>query len=371
MEWSYKQPVKIYFGRNKVKELGKIIEQQNFKKGVLITTKHFLKNGLASELEKNLENRIILIFDGFSPNPDWSEVEACADKIRENEIDFIVALGGGSVLDGAKAASVFSQMKKDEFKSFELEKEKLTKHLPVIAIPTTAGTGSEVTNVAVLSNREKNTKKPLSMDAFYPFAAIVDPVLTYEMPPYLTASTGMDVLCHAVEAFWSKGHQPICDLLAIHAANLVFQYIKRAYDFQDDEEAREKMAEASLLAGLAFGIPKTTAVHACSFPLTNIYGIPHGEACALTLDFFIRLNGKYDARTKNLAIRLGFTNVEEFANEVFCLKKYLNLRTSLKDFSLSKEERKKLIEKSHHPNLLNNPVFITDEELEELYEELS
>ena len=129
------------------------------------------------------------------------------------------------------------------------------------------------------------------------------------------------------------------------------------------------MAEASLFAGLAFSLPKTTSSHACSFPLTSIYGIPHGEACGLTLDYFARINSS-DKRTNTLAERLGFNSVQNLADSIFDLKKQLGLRIGLADLSLSDDQITELVKKSHHPNLLNNPIEITDEILYSIYNDL-
>ena len=244
-------------------------------------------------------------------------------------------------------------------------------HLPIIAVPTTAGTGSEVTCVSVLSNHEKGKKGPINNDNFYPAIALIDPELTYSLPPKQTASCGIDVLSHAVEGFWSKGHQPICDALALHASRMVFTYLRRAYQDGSDVEAREKMAEASVIAGMAFTLPKTTSSHACSFPLTNLYHIPHGETCGLTLDYFARVNAKAQGvegeRINGFAKQLGFSDMTEMADAIAELKRDINLRCDMKDFGLTDEAIEELVSISHHPNMLNNPVEITDEILRDMY----
>lgn len=198
--------------------------QQSFKKnnikGILVTTTHFIKNGFAGQLLDDKKNHLADIFAGFSPNPDVEEVNRLGEHVRKEKIDFIIALGGGSVIDGAKAASVLIE-KKHQSENITIQERKFQKHLPLIAIPTTAGTGSEVTNVSVLTNRNQGIKAPIASESFYPQYAIVDPTLTWSMPADLTASAGIDVLSHAVEGYWSRLHQPICDVLAVYAAKLV------------------------------------------------------------------------------------------------------------------------------------------------------
>ncbi len=373
MNWDYKQPVSIRFGNGRRKEIVDIAKEVHGTKGLLVATPFFMKNGLAKEMLEESQGLISTIFSDLSPNPDVKEVDACAEVIREEKIDFIVALGGGSAMDCAKAASVIA-CTKDSITKYHGTNETLPfEHIPLIALPTTAGTGSEVTCVSVLSDAKKGKKAPIVSDAFYPVLAIIDPELTYSMPAHVTASTGIDVLAHALEGYWSKGHQPICDALAYHALDLVFKYLERAYTIPEDSLAREKMCEASLIAGLAFTLPKTTSSHACSFPLSNLYHIPHGEACGLTLDTFARINakGKDGKRIDQLAQKLGFKDTYELADQIYALKKKLNLRTDLKDLSLNKEQIEELVQLSKHPNLLNNPVDIREDMLREMYQKMA
>lgn len=362
MNWNYKQPVEIIFGRGSLVKLSELTREYN---NILLVSDPFFKtNGLIDRIKNILGD--ISVFADVSPNPDVSEVNICSREIRKNNIDLIIALGGGSSLDLAKAASIAAE---DIVPYHNGEKSVPHSHIPLIAVPTTAGTGSEVTCVSVLTNRKTGRKSPIVSESFYPVKALIDPELTYSLSPYMTASTGIDVLCHGVEGFWSKGHQPICDALAVRAIKLVLNNLRTAYKEPFNAEVRERLAEASLIAGLAFTLPKTTSSHACSFPLTSIYHIPHGEACGLTLDYFVRVNG-IDSHTQELVKELGFSSAEEFANEILELKRDLNLRTDLKDLNIDGEGLKKLVELSHHPNMKNNPVEITDDILTDMYKYL-
>lgn len=358
MNWNYTQPVEIIFGNGRISELKGLLN--NAEKPLLVSDPFFIKNGLADRIKSIVGN--ITVFSDISPNPDVSEVNKCSTLINEKNIDIIIALGGGSSLDLAKAASIAVSDIEEYHNGKAVPKE----HIPLIAVPTTSGTGSEVTCVSVLTNRKTGRKAPIVSESFYPKAALIDPELTYSLPSYMTASTGIDVLCHAVEGYWSKGHQPICDALAIHAIKLVFKYLPIAYKDGNNQEAREKLSEASVIAGLAFTLPKTTSSHACSFLLTSIYHIPHGEACGLTLDYFARINSG-DIRTQNLAKELGYDSVFAFADDIEKLKKEINLRLDLVDFNINDEQVEELVKLSHHPNMNNNPVDITDEILFDLY----
>ena len=373
MSWDYIQPVNIKFGEGMLGRMKEIAEEMGLKKGILVSDPFFAQNGLADRLMKENEGLLVCMYSQISPNPEVTEVDACAALMKEKEVEFTVALGGGSALACAKAASTIcfteDSIRKYHGTGVELPK----KHLPIIAIPTTAGTGSEVTCVSVLSDHELGKKGPINNNNFYPAVALIDPELTYTLPPYMTASCGIDVLCHAVEGFWSKGHQPICDALALHASELVFENIRTVYNDPQNKEARARMAEASVIAGLAFTLPKTTSSHACSFPLTNILHIPHGEACGLTLDYFARINAADPVegpRINRFAQKLGFKDMNDMADAIAQLKKDLKLRTDLKEFNLTDEQVAELVRGSKHPNMLNNPVEITEEMLDKMYQSM-
>ncbi|MCH3972221.1 MAG: iron-containing alcohol dehydrogenase family protein [Oscillospiraceae bacterium] len=371
MLWDYMQPVKICFGSGRAAELKELAKKLGLKNGMLVATPHFCKNGFANKILAESEGTITCCFSELSPNPDVTEVDACAAAIRASKCEFVVALGGGSAMDLAKAAASICLTEDSICKYHGTGVPMPQAHLPLIAVPTTAGTGSEVTCVSVLSDHAKGKKAPIVSDAFFPDYAVIDPKLTYSMPPYVTACTGIDVLSHAIEGYWSKGHQPVCDACAFYAADLVFHNLECAYHNPKDCTAREKMCEASVIAGLAFTLPKTTSSHACSFPLTNLYGIPHGEACGLTLDYFARINADaQNGRVQTFAKKLGFYDVNDMADAIFALKKKLGLRTDLKDLHLSDTQIAELVRISRHPNLYNNPVEITDEMLTQMYQSM-
>ena len=373
MSWDYIQPVNIKFGEGMLGRMKEIAEEMGLKKGILVSDPFFAQNGLADRLMKENEGLLVCMYSQISPNPEVTEVDACAALMKEKEVEFTVALGGGSALDCAKAASTICFTEDSIRKYHGTGVELPHKPPPIIAIPTTAATGSEVTCVSVLSDHELGKKGPINNNNFYPAVALIDPELTYTLPPYMTASCGIDVLCHAVEGFWSKGHQPICDALALHASELVFENIRTVYNDPQNKEARARMAEASVIAGLAFTLPKTTSSHACSFPLTNILHIPHGEACGLTLDYFARINAADPVegpRINRFAQKLGFKDMNDMADAIAQLKKDLKLRTDLKEFNLTDEQVAELVRGSKHPNMLNNPVEITEEMLDKMYQSM-
>lgn len=368
MMWFYKQPVEIQFGNGALNDLLTILKRENLSNGMVVCQDVFIENGLVDRIKEISDSRVTTVFSAVDSNPTVENVDKCAAVLKENKNEFVIALGGGSVMDCAKAAASVcttdDSVTKYHGTGAPLPKTKL----PLIAVPTTSGTGSEVTCISVLTDHALNKKAPINSDNFYPDLALIDPELTYSMPSSVTAFTGIDVLCHALEAFWSKGHQPICDALALYAVRNVFTYLETACKEPENKIAREKMSEASLIAGLSFTIPKSTASHAISFPLTTIYHIPHGAACGLTIDYFARVNA--DNRLHTFAKNLGFEDAFAMADAIVELKRNVGLPMDLKKYELSDEQVEELIEKSEHPNLHNNPVEVTKEMLRELFNSL-
>jgi alcohol dehydrogenase class IV len=368
MAWHYQQPVDIYFGNHQIEKLGDFLATLDLSDGILVCDRLFVDNGLSKLVLEYAQGRLATVFSDIVPNPTIQNIDDCARMMREQGSKFAVALGGGSALDCAKAACSLARTE-HSIREYLFGGKSFTKdRLPLIAVPTTSGTGSEVTMVAVISDPDQNRKLPLASENFYPNYAIIDPTLTISVPPSVTASTGIDVLAHALEGFWSRNHQPICDATALHAARLVFEYLLPAYHDGKNLLAREKMSEASIMAGLAFGQPKTTGSHACSFTLTGRFHMPHGEACALTLDAFARINAEAEnGRLQDFARQLGFQDVDEMADRIHQMKQEMRLACTLQEAGINLDELDILVAESFHPNMKNNPVTMDPASMRTLY----
>lgn len=375
MEWEFMLPVKLIFGNGKRKDLKKYIEEINGTKGVLVCSRSFSKNGLADEFVKMSDGLIKGIFSDVRPNPTTENVDSCVKLMRELDADFAVALGGGSPMDCCKAACAIAKGN-DVIRSYHTGGKEIhaDEAIPMIAVTTTSGTASEVTNISVLTDVELNLKNPMNDPAMYPKIAVIDPELTLTVPKQITASTGLDVLAHAVESYWATIHQPVCTACSIYSARLVFEWLEKAYNNPNDLMAREKMAEASIVAGVAFSHPRTTGSHACSFPLTNIYGVPHGEACAFTLDYFIKFNADNadsDGRITALAKDCGFENPYAMADEIMAMKKRMGMKTTLSEIGCTTDKQiKELTEKSMSMLMTRNPVALTENDIYTMYQKL-
>lgn len=375
MQWEFNLPVKLVFGSGKRNDLAKYIDEIGGTRGVLVCGNSFCKNGVADEFLRLGGGKIVEIFSDIRPNPTTDNVNDCVRLMREVDADFAVALGGGSPMDCCKAACAIVRGDDNIEPYHSLGKPISAKEaIPMIAVTTTSGTASEVTNISVLTDINKNLKQPMNDPAMYPKIAVIDPELTLTVPPQVTASTGLDVLSHAIESYWSTLNQPICSACSIYAARLVFEWLEKAYTEPENLTAREKMAEASIVAGVAFSHPRTTGSHACSFPLTNIYGIPHGEACAFTLDYFVKFNAKHadsDGRLDALAKDCGFDSAYEMADEISAMKKRMGMRSRLSEIGCTSDEQiAELTKKSMSMLMKRNPIELSESDIGEMYNKL-
>lgn len=375
MQWEFNLPVKLVFGSGKRNDLAKYIDEIGGTRGVLVCGNSFCKNGVADEFLRLGGGKIVEIFSDIRPNPTTDNVNDCVRLMREVDADFAVALGGGSPMDCCKAACAIVKGDDKIEPYHSLGKPISAKEaIPMIAVTTTSGTASEVTNISVLTDINKNLKQPMNDPAMYPKIAVIDPELTLTVPPQVTASTGLDVLSHAIESYWSTLNQPICSACSIYAARLVFEWLEKAYTEPENLTAREKMAEASIVAGVAFSHPRTTGSHACSFPLTNIYGIPHGEACAFTLDYFVKFNAKHadsDGRLDALAKDCGFDSAYEMADEISAMKKRMGMRSRLSEIGCTSDEQiAELTKKSMSMLMKRNPIELSESDIGEMYNKL-
>lgn len=368
--WTFKLPTQITFGPGCASAVARLAAELGNRPAIIT-------DATLAELPRVRD--IIAQFPGapayteVEPNPTTDNVDAAAAMLRDGGCDVAVAIGGGSPLDCAKAASALAAAGDPNICAYHSEGKPLGKaRVPVVAIPTTAGTGSEVTPFAVLDDRTKGIKGPLAGDALYPAVALVDPELTYSLPKYVTACTGLDALSHAIEGYWSKNHQPICDRLAMEAARLIFENLETVFATPGDAAAREAMSYAALLAGMAFQMPKNAMVHACSYPLSNRYHMPHGAACAFTMEFAVRLNAPHTGgRLDAFARYCGFDSPGAMADRIAELKALGGLPRTLADAGIPPAAVPGIIDESWHPLIKNNPKEVTREDLEALYASLS
>ena len=363
LEFIYTQPVRICFGAGKLEELQALLEELGLRRCVAVCDP-FLRPRL--EALRTRTPAICAVYSEIRPTPQLSGAADVAAMVREAGADSVLGVGGGSTLDTAKFAAAIALDGGEAEEYFRGLRPFPARHLPMVAVPSTAGTGSEVTQVSVMScGREKKT---INHPAFMPLAAVVDPLLSLSVPPRTTMNTGLDALAHALEGYWSRNHQPISDQMAREAVRLVLENLEDAWRDGSNPEARTHMSLAALFGGLAFALPKTAGCHACSYPLSEDYGLPHGEACAFTLDSFVRINA--DPRLEALCKAVGLSGTDALAERIAELKRLGGLRTRLSE--LGQVDLDKLAHDSAvHPLMRNNPVAMDEAALRRMFEALA
>jgi alcohol dehydrogenase len=368
--WTFKIPTIITFGAGAVRQLPQTAAGYG-SRPLLVADQDLVRLPLWARVQDALPG--IPVFSAVTPDPTVGSVDALAALVRDQRHDVVVAVGGGSAMDCAKAAACLAAGDLPSIRAVHSGGVPLgPAHLPVIAVPTTAGTGSEVTPFAVLNDPEKQFKGPIAGDALYPVHAVVDPELTHSLPRTITVVTGLDALCHAIEGYWSRGHQPLCDLLAIEAARLICQHLPQAAHQPDDAAARAAMSYAATLAGGAFQLPKNAMVHACSFPLSTRYHLPHGAACALTLEEAIRLNAPVMGDRMTAFLHgIGLADADTLIAVVRELKQVGGLPCTLRDAGIPWKDIPRLACESFHPLMHNNPRTLTETDLVAMYQRLA
>ena len=285
-------PTKIICGKHSLTKLPAELGFRGVSHPLVMTDEGLVKLGIAAKLTAELEAGGITyeLFDKVPPDSSLEVVNEVAQFYQEHGCDGFVAIGGGSVIDTTKGAAASLSYEGADFAKLQ-GSEILTHELPpLIAVPTTAGTGSEVTLVAVVADTQKHAKLSFTSYKLVPHTAILDPVLTSSLPPKLTATTGMDALTHAIEAYTSIQKNPVSDAFAVRAIALIVENLPLACKEPGNTEARTNLALASLMAGAAFSNAMVGIVHAIGHSLGGLCHIPHGQAMMLLLPHCMRYN---------------------------------------------------------------------------------
>ncbi|UCZ83061.1 iron-containing alcohol dehydrogenase [Pseudomonas sp. L5B5] len=286
---AFKIANKLITGQGAIEQLDAELARLQISNPLIVTDAILVKSGTVDLALAHLGGRAYRIFDEVQPEPEIAIVQACTQAYRTGEHDGLIGLGGGSAIDIAKAVAAFAGHEGALEELFGVDQVQ-RKGPPLIAIPTTAGTGSEVTNVAILSDKVAQLKKGIVSDYLLPDVALVSPVMTLTCPRGVTAASGVDALVHAVESYLSLNGSPITDSLALGAIRLIVKALPKAYANPANLQAREDMATASLMAGMAFGNAGVGAVHALAYPLGGRFNIAHGVSNALLLPYVMAWN---------------------------------------------------------------------------------
>ena len=353
------------------------------KKALIVTGKHVVLYDMMAELKKALEEIGIayFVFDGITGEPTNVMIDEGIAAYKENGCDFCIGIGGGSPLDSAKAIAA---MITNEGKIADYNGKVIEKPIPpVVAIPTTAGTGSEATQFTVITDVEKDIKMLLKGGYLVPKIAIVDPAYTYSAPKSITAATGMDALTHAIEAYTSRKALPVTDTLAVSAVKRIMKYLPAAYKDGSDEKARYEMSVASYEAGICINNSTVTLVHGMSRPIGALFHVAHGisNAMLLTKCLAFALDGAYE-KFANLGREIGAATAEDddkTASEKFIealneICKICEIPTLL-EYGIPKDEFFAYMEKMAHDALTsgspgNTMKPISEQDIIEIYKKL-
>ncbi|WP_134702059.1 iron-containing alcohol dehydrogenase [Ammoniphilus sp. YIM 78166] len=374
---TFKMANKLITGEGATQQLLVEARRLNMNNPLIVTDEILQKVGVVDQVQSILKGIANGVYTGVKPEPEIALVEECAEAFRKGQHDGLIAVGGGSAIDIAKSVSAFARFagRIDELFGTDLVPEK---GVPIIAIPTTAGTGSEVTNIAILSDTKAQLKKGIVSDYILPDVAIVSPEMTLTMPKSVTAASGIDALVHAIEAYISLHASPITDALALGAMKLIAQNLPKAYANPNHMKARENMATASLMAGMAFGNAGVGAVHALAYPLGGRFHIPHGVSNALLLPYVMEWNKiSCVERFRDIAEALGekvsgLTDFEAADRAVEAMRRLcdaVNIPRGMRAFQVPEEAIGAMAEDASKIERLlkNNPRWLSQEDIEKIY----
>jgi alcohol dehydrogenase len=350
---------------------------------LLVTGKCSMKKaGVVERISLLLSSSLnieIVLFDKVEPEVTTDNVEQGVEVAKEAQPDVIVGLGGGSAIDCGKAISGLSGKKNGSVAEYlEGKKEIDTPGIPYIAIPTTAGTGAEVTPNAVLINKEKGTKTSLRSKYLYPQIALIDPELTITLPPKITAYSGMDALSQSIEAYVSLGASVITDAIAVKSVELIMKNILTAYRNGENVSSREGMSYGALLSGIALSNARLGLVHAIAHPLGAVHNIPHGLLCGLLLPYVMEYNKELPQvaqKYSELAKILPPDEKNNYGSGADCiidkiksLLKELNFPENLRSLGVKKDDFKKIASAalSSSGSIKFNPRKANEKDIEEI-----
>ena len=371
-----------YFGKGAREELAGEIKKRGFKKVFLVSDKSLVEAGVTAKVEEvlNKANIPYVLYDEIKPNPTIKNVTDGVEACKNSEADLIVAVGGGSSIDTAKGISiVMTNPDRADIKSLNGASNTVNRGMPLIALPTTAGTAAEVTINYVITDEEAEIKMVCVDPNDIPILAIIDSELMATMPKGLAAATGMDALTHAVEGYITKAHNEMSDMFHMKAIKMIFKYLPAAVN-EKDPEAIEMMGLAQYIAGMGFSNVGLGIVHSMAHQLGAVYDTPHGIANAMLLPTVMRFNGEDSAtaqRFREILMNIGRPDAEHLNDQdvintfvwmISELSKAVGITTTIKDYGAKEEDFEMLAEKAmNDPCKPGNPRDVSKEDFIELY----
>lgn len=363
----------VIFGCGRVKETGEIAGKYG-KKALIVTGRSSAKkSGLYDRVNDSLKAAGLesALFDKVAQNPLTTTAREGAEFAKENGCDVVVAIGGGSIMDCAKAIA-FLAVNEGDVSDYIFNRKQSDQALPLILIPTTCGTGSEGNGFAVLTNPENGDKKSLRCNAIIAKASVVDPECMMTMPKKVLASVGFDALCHSMEAYTSKIAQPFTDALALYAMELIADSLVDLYNGSTDMDKWERITIASTIGGMVINQAGVTLAHGMEHPASGLRDIVHGNGLAALTPVIVEESWKgNETKFERISRILGGSSAADCAVQIRSLLKKINLAVTLSDLGMKEEDIPWMAEncmKVSAASVANNPVVFTQEEIAEIYQ---
>lgn len=373
--FTFSIPQNINFGLGEINKTGELSKKLNIKKALIVSDRMLEKLGIVEKIEKILKDSGIEseCYLDIEPNPSVETVNKAVEVYKKSSSDGIIALGGGSPMDVAKAVGVLATYGGDitEYEGADKVPGDIS---PIIAIPTTAGTGSEVTAFSVITDTKRNYKLTVFSYKLIPAYAVLDPELIMSLPPSVAASTGIDALVHAIESYLSLAASPFSDAMAEKAISLIGENIRKFVANRNNKEAASAMMSGSTFAGIAFAWARLGNVHAMAHPLGGFFHIPHGVANAVLLPVIMEYNSLSDGgKYKKIYSMLTGKNPEEFESsmlteEIKRLLIDLDIPKNLSELGVTEDKIPEMAaDAMKSGNILVNPRQSTLKDIEMLY----
>ncbi|WP_452312086.1 L-threonine dehydrogenase [Marinospirillum alkalitolerans] len=364
-------PVNL-MGQGALAQTVELIQKRGYKKALLVTDTGLMATPNAQKLVQDFKDAglAITLFDQVKPNPTSANVEAGLALLQQNDCDLVISLGGGSPHDCAKGIALVAT-NGGRIHDYEGVNQSQQPQLPLIAINTTAGTASEMTRFCIITDEARHIKMAIVDQHVTPILSVNDPEIMAGMPSHLTAATGMDALTHAVEAYVSTAATPITDACALKAISLIAQYLPTAVEQGQDMQAREQMAYAQFLAGMAFNNASLGYVHAMAHQLGGFYDLPHGVCNAVLLPAVQKFNAQVAGeRLADIALALGASEAtaEAAIQAIEALKNQVKIPRGLKELGAQEKDIPLLAENALKDACgFTNPIQATQEQIEQIF----
>lgn len=369
----------VFFGNGAIHNIAELIENHQPGCICIFTDKGVVQAGLVDQVKEVLAGPEVIVFDDVEAEPSVSNVMFAANKIAAYNPDMLIGLGGGSAIDVSKIVSILLKFG-GEIRSYMGIGNIPGRGIPTVMIPTTAGTGSEVSKYAILNDKEAGTKLGAVSRYLVPDYAIIDPGMTLTMPRSITAATGCDAFIHAVEGYLATNSTPITDLLALEAIRLIFDNLPIAFARGDSIQARYNMAYGSFLAGVVLNHAGGSSSHALGYPIASEHHMPHGVACMLTfievLEYFAPCSHeKFSQMAQAIGIPTEMSSAMEISRSVISeirnMAEYLEMSFKLSDFDVERskyESYAKSVVANQQRLLTNGPRQLNEKDIIKIYE---